>query len=226
MPQMVDYLMPRKAGCYKSLADILWHRAPTASLQSYRPSKRHQIASMPRIGGQKSGLGNTPDNPLMVNENGRVVGSLSPVRRRRPLVPRQDNVNARLPTPDPQPQPLPQPGTRAPRLQALSDEDLYIDEVRPPCKTTERTHYECGICLHIKSHPVYYPCGHGHCYACIRKWLEHSWLCPICQAVIYQAPFRNYDIDKGIAYDLLDWDDCSLVTLSWEGLTFPDKPRA
>ncbi|KAJ6475022.1 hypothetical protein C8R47DRAFT_1220847 [Mycena vitilis] len=196
---------------------------------------------MPRIGNQKNpprqpwndGDG-TADNPWLVDENGHIVFSLSPPRPRRPtrrpsLSPlrptrRQPTAPEYVPPRPPTPAGEPLPGTRAPRTRPLTDEDLYIDDVRPPVKITERSHYECGICLHIKSHPVYYACGHGHCYVCIRKWLEHSWLCPICQATMYEKPFRNYDLDKGIAYDLLDWNDRSLVTLSWEGLTFPAKP--
>lgn len=68
-----------------------------------------------------------------------------------------------------------------------------------------------------------YLCGHGHCYACIRVLLEDSWQCPKCRSPITIPPFRNYDLEEGIAFDHPDWRDTSVVDYSWEGLSFP-KP--
>jgi hypothetical protein len=41
---------------------------------------------------------------------------------------------------------------------------------------------------------------------------------------MYEEPVCNYDIENGIAYDNPDWNDRSLVNLTWDGLVFPTKP--
>ncbi|KAJ6453453.1 hypothetical protein DFH09DRAFT_1117329, partial [Mycena vulgaris] len=64
-------------------------------------------------------------------------------------------------------------------------------------------------------------CGHSHCYRCIRVSLEYRWSCPSCRSTITSPPFRNYDLEAGIAHDFPDWRDLSQVDYSWEGLVFP-----
>ncbi|KAJ6458089.1 hypothetical protein DFH09DRAFT_1115617 [Mycena vulgaris] len=67
-------------------------------------------------------------------------------------------------------------------------------------------------------------CGHSHCYRCIRVSLEYRWSCPSCRSTITSPPFRNYDLEAGIAHDFPDWRDLSQVDYSWEGLVFPRFP--
>ncbi|KAJ7164822.1 hypothetical protein C8R43DRAFT_1122700 [Mycena crocata] len=85
------------------------------------------------------------------------------------------------------------PGWRATHDEELTAADLYQTEARPPPQGTDRTHQRCSICLQIKSHGVGYSCGHGHCYVCIRLWLEEEFTCPICRAVMHAPPIRNLD---------------------------------
>ncbi|KAJ7823462.1 hypothetical protein B0H13DRAFT_2376037 [Mycena leptocephala] len=88
-----------------------------------------------------------------------------------------------------------------------------------------REHHKCGICHAVKSHPVSYECGHGHCYVCIRMWLERSWKCPECLAVMYRAPFRVFAEEAWIADAYPNWHDTSKVNYNWDGLVFPKKPE-
>ncbi|KAJ7159882.1 hypothetical protein C8R43DRAFT_1124242 [Mycena crocata] len=120
-------------------------------------------------------------------------------------------------------------GLRADREEPLSEADLYLDDARPPVhprpkEKPARLHHACAICLNLKSHPVFYQCGHGHCYVCVRKWLETSWQCPTCRCVMTTQPVPSYDAMAAIDFDYPEWRDKSRVNLSWEGLTFP-KPR-
>ncbi|KAJ7675664.1 hypothetical protein DFH06DRAFT_1317826 [Mycena polygramma] len=187
------------------------------------------LPDMPRATGSRPSRsqrpGSTADNPLLVDENGRLVISLASPRRNRqsrkkPLTPaaqaadRPSRTRVRRPG---------KPGVRAPRERALLEGDLYLSAARPPVMTTERPHYECGICLHIKSHPVSYRCGHSHCLVCIRTWLEYSWICPVCRKTMYEKPMPNDDIQRGIAFDHPEFVDPSRVDLSFDGLTFPTK---
>ncbi|KAJ7358031.1 hypothetical protein DFH08DRAFT_801886 [Mycena albidolilacea] len=45
-------------------------------------------------------------------------------------------------------------GVRARHIHPLNADDLYEGAVRPDTLSTEHMHQQCGICLHIKSHPV------------------------------------------------------------------------
>ncbi|KAJ7635969.1 hypothetical protein DFH06DRAFT_1336117 [Mycena polygramma] len=118
-------------------------------------------------------------------------------------------------------------GYRVPRFLPLTEDELYLTDARPPVKTTERSHHECSICKHVKSHPVIYGCGHCHCYVCSRRALENSWECALCKAPITAPPARNWDAEQAIAFDIPDFVDHSLVSYSWDGLLFPaPKPRA
>ncbi|KAJ6458989.1 hypothetical protein C8R45DRAFT_1081543 [Mycena sanguinolenta] len=111
-------------------------------------------------------------------------------------------------------------GSRAPRESPLTDEDLYVGDERPPASSSSPIH-ECGICFNIQSHPVRYLCGHGHCYTCIRQWLEVSWACPSCRAGMIEAPMINLAKENAIRKAHPDFVDNSTVTYSWEGLRFP-----
>ncbi|KAJ7177013.1 hypothetical protein C8R46DRAFT_1213574 [Mycena filopes] len=68
--------------------------------------------------------------------------------------------------------------------------------------------------------PVSYACGHGHCYTCIRVWLEERWECPDCKAVITSAPNRVYGFEDLFKRVYGDWDTCT-VSYDWTGLVFP-----
>ncbi|KAJ6537125.1 hypothetical protein B0H19DRAFT_1079500 [Mycena capillaripes] len=76
------------------------------------------------------------------------------------------------------------PGFRRARSRPLRDVDLWIGSARPSPPDEVLEEHQCTICLSLKSHPVSYLCGHGHCYACIRLWLESEWNCPDCRASI------------------------------------------
>ncbi|KAJ7119377.1 hypothetical protein C8R46DRAFT_1364814 [Mycena filopes] len=65
------------------------------------------------------------------------------------------------------------------------------------------------------------PCGHTHCYVCIRQALEFSWACPTCRMPVAAAPYPNFDVAGAIAVDHPKWSDESTVSLSWEGLHWP-----
>ncbi|KAJ7440407.1 hypothetical protein B0H11DRAFT_2253026 [Mycena galericulata] len=119
--------------------------------------------------------------------------------------------------------PLDPLGWRAPREERLTRNDLLLNGVAPTTMETNRSHQRCGICLHVKSHPVSYTCGHSHCYCCIRLWLEERWVCPTCVTVMNMAPHRNYEEEAGIASDFPDWVDDSEVDYSWNGLNFPKR---
>ncbi|KAJ7490094.1 hypothetical protein B0H11DRAFT_2229611 [Mycena galericulata] len=112
-------------------------------------------------------------------------------------------------------------GSRIEREEPLTLESLLSNGVGPPIRSTMREHQKCSICLHIKSHPVAYRCGHSHCYRCIRLWLETNWTCPECRTVMNEAPCRNYSEEAGILLDHPEWHDRSRVDYSWEGLRFP-----
>jgi hypothetical protein len=116
---------------------------------------------------------------------------------------------------------------------------LYIGSERPIYSDAANEEHLCNICLCLKSHPVTYvfffcltycalslltvmhryTCGHGHCYVCIRMWLEHDWRCPECRAVISCPPFRVFSEEKSIKRTHGDWD-ASRVYYSWTGLAF------
>ncbi|KAJ6493370.1 hypothetical protein C8R45DRAFT_1095878 [Mycena sanguinolenta] len=102
----------------------------------------------------------------------------------------------------------------------LTEADLYVGDARPPPLTIEHPHQSCGICLHVKSHPVSYRCGHSHCYVCIRTWCERYLCCPECLATICEPLFWHYSEEQGLAADYPNWKDESRVTYDWSGLNF------
>jgi hypothetical protein len=55
-------------------------------------------------------------------------------------------------------------------------------------------------------------------------WLENSWICPHCRAVMTKEPVKNYDIASAISYDFPTRQDLSVVSYSWDGLHFPQAP--
>ncbi|KAJ7431198.1 hypothetical protein B0H11DRAFT_2262221 [Mycena galericulata] len=167
----------------------------------------------------------TTDNPILVDENGRVVLTLRSRNRpattthHNPSLPASRNGARRAPRRS-------RDGARAPRDSPLTDKDLYLDNVRPPVLSPDRAHHRCPVCFNMKSHPILYACGHGSCYVCARKWLEYQWTCPTCRALVTTPPIRNFDIEAGISYDHPEWDDRSIVNFSWDGLKFPKVPIA
>ncbi|KAJ7779997.1 hypothetical protein B0H16DRAFT_1711221 [Mycena metata] len=111
------------------------------------------------------------------------------------------------------------PGSRVARAEPLTVEDLWRPGPRPPSMECHVQDH-CTVCLQLLSHPVFYTCGHGHCYTCVRVWLEESWTCPQCDAVITQPPFHIAAVDGLLARAYREWDG-SVVPYSWDGLTFP-----
>ncbi|KAJ7100992.1 hypothetical protein C8R43DRAFT_1141254 [Mycena crocata] len=114
---------------------------------------------------------------------------------------------------------------RETRSEPLTAADLFQTDVRSPLGTTDRVHQRCSICLQIKSHPVFYVCGHGHCYVCARLWLEERWNCPECRAIMHTEPIRIIDYEKGMECDFPGRRDESVVDYSWERLRFPRRLR-
>ncbi|KAJ7840360.1 hypothetical protein B0H13DRAFT_2366296 [Mycena leptocephala] len=112
---------------------------------------------------------------------------------------------------------------RVHRVPALNDNDLYLTQMRPPPRAALfRTinailpRYEIAPCI-VSLRP-------WHCFVCIRRWLESSWECPTCRAVMTEPPMPNYDYEASIAHDHPEWRDTSTVNYSWKGLWFPAKP--
>lgn len=119
----------------------------------------------------------------------------------------------------------------------LESNDLYMGPDRPPAVDGVHEEHLCNICLCLKSHPVTYAsicyklfcthhqtrrymCGHGHCYVCVRLWLERDWRCPECRSAITSPPFRVISEEKSIERIHGDWDN-SVVLYDWSGLRFP-----
>ncbi|KAJ6448870.1 hypothetical protein C8R47DRAFT_1230860 [Mycena vitilis] len=115
------------------------------------------------------------------------------------------------------------PGVREERDEALTVEDLWKPGSGPPLLTALAVEDNCTICLQLRSHPVFYKCGHGHCYTCIRVWLEEHWECPQCKAVITQEPFRIDAVESLLRRIYGEWDTSDVV-YDWSGLTFPVIP--
>ncbi|KAJ7866302.1 hypothetical protein B0H13DRAFT_2352590 [Mycena leptocephala] len=117
-------------------------------------------------------------------------------------------------------------GRRAARAKPLTEEDLYLDDERPPA-VAGRLHQMCNLCHCIMSHPVAYECGHSNCYVCVRVWLESDWTCPVegCDAVMHRAPYQHKGEEAGIKMDNPAWYDKSRVDYSWSGLTFPRRSK-
>ncbi|KAJ7474591.1 hypothetical protein B0H11DRAFT_2235963 [Mycena galericulata] len=116
-------------------------------------------------------------------------------------------------------------GRRPICAQALRLTDLYKDGVLPTEQLPVKIHHKCVFCHLVKSHPVSYLCGHSHCYACIRLWLEKKWTCPECVTPMHRAPFRQYAEEAGLADAYPEWNNKSVVDYSWDGMVFPKPPR-
>ncbi|KAJ6513593.1 hypothetical protein C8R47DRAFT_1206910 [Mycena vitilis] len=116
-------------------------------------------------------------------------------------------------------------GYRPPRETKLQPPDLWKNGRGPPHQDATEDHHRCSICLSAKSHPVSYTCGHSHCFACIRVWLEYNWTCPDCVTKMYLPPFRNYAEEAALALAYPQWQDSSEVDYSFEGLIFPKQRR-
>ncbi|KAJ7682141.1 hypothetical protein DFH06DRAFT_1318726 [Mycena polygramma] len=113
-------------------------------------------------------------------------------------------------------------GFRSPRVFALTEQDLYLSGERPETLSAEeRPHHKCGICLHVKAHPVLCSCGHSFCYVCVRMALEYTWICPLCRGLMTHEPVQDWDSANAVRFDFPNRRDNSMVTYSWDGLVFP-----
>ncbi|KAJ7036079.1 hypothetical protein C8F04DRAFT_1258194 [Mycena alexandri] len=115
-------------------------------------------------------------------------------------------------------------GLRICHVPALTADALYKSDARLADYKDPKQHHLCGICKGVKDHPVSYVCGHSHCYACIRVWLEKGWKCPECQDIMHCPPFRHYGEESGLADTFPGWADASEIEISWVGLHFPKAP--
>ncbi|KAJ7858140.1 hypothetical protein B0H14DRAFT_3447440 [Mycena olivaceomarginata] len=113
-------------------------------------------------------------------------------------------------------------GQRTPREVTLVEDDLYLDEARPPFVTfLPRLHFICNLCHNIKSHPCRVSKSlRDNCYVCIRISLETTWECPTCEERISARPVPNDDEQRAIERDYPNWDQ-SRVNYAWDGLVFP-----
>ncbi|KAJ7060347.1 hypothetical protein C8F01DRAFT_1136376 [Mycena amicta] len=94
----------------------------------------------------------------------------------------------------------------------------------PPYLEPRAPHHKCSICHGVKMHPVTSGCGHTHCFACLRVWLQTSWKCPVCMAVHYHPPVRNYDLEDWLMDEYpAAAADSSTVTYNWDSLVFPTE---
>ncbi|KAJ7029472.1 hypothetical protein C8F04DRAFT_1264928 [Mycena alexandri] len=97
-------------------------------------------------------------------------------------------------------------GDRTPRDSPLTEDDLFIGIARPP--TLLRTA----------------PTGRAACAPTSRLTQSPT---PVVIAtassafLMCQPPHRIYSEEQGIAYDFPHWDAPSIVSYSWDGLTFP-----
>ncbi|KAJ7030683.1 hypothetical protein C8F04DRAFT_1186536 [Mycena alexandri] len=119
-----------------------------------------------------------------------------------------------------------QPGYREPRTTALTREDLYEEGRLPVPLVPTRPSQRCSLCTAVKSHPVAYLCGHSHCYACIRLWLDQDWKCPVssCRKFITQQPHRHFAEEQALAEAFPNWVNATAVPHAWDGLVFPKLP--
>ncbi|KAJ7855146.1 hypothetical protein B0H14DRAFT_3449158 [Mycena olivaceomarginata] len=108
-----------------------------------------------------------------------------------------------------------------PRLAPLKKVTLYVDGRVPAHQPTSHTYYRCSLCSSAKAHPVSYLCGHSHCYACIRIWLETEWSCPVCNEIMTRPPHRHFSEEDAIADMFPEWASSTQVKYSWDWLTFP-----
>ncbi|KAJ7225172.1 hypothetical protein C8J57DRAFT_1731141 [Mycena rebaudengoi] len=113
-------------------------------------------------------------------------------------------------------------GWRRSTTRGVAQSKLLLSGPKPPTLTAKEPHHKCSICHCVKTHPVSTQCGHTHCFVCIRVWLQTSWKCPDCNAVMHSAPSRNYDLEEWLrtSYPEIAADE-SRVTYNWSGLIFP-----
>ncbi|KAJ7775004.1 hypothetical protein B0H16DRAFT_1713448 [Mycena metata] len=116
-----------------------------------------------------------------------------------------------------------QSGYCEPGTTALTREDLYAEGRLPPALAPTRPSQRCSLCTGVKAHPVSYLCGHSHCYACIRLWLDQCWLCPVstCRALITREPHRHFAEEQALVEAFPNWVNATAVAYCWDGLTFP-----
>ncbi|KAJ7787813.1 hypothetical protein B0H14DRAFT_3505024 [Mycena olivaceomarginata] len=110
---------------------------------------------------------------------------------------------------------------REPRLAPLKKATLYVDGRVPVHQPASHEYYRCSLCNSVKAHPISYLCGHSHCYACIRIWLETEWSCPICEEIMTRPPHQQFSEENAIADMFPEWANSTQVEYSWDGLTFP-----
>ena len=69
---------------------------------------------------------------------------------------------------------------RRPSLHAMAD--------APAASAALEDILTCSVCLEVMCDPVTIsPCGHSCCCACIEKWLQRSYKCPCCAALMRHA---------------------------------------
>ncbi|KAJ7779985.1 hypothetical protein B0H16DRAFT_1448413 [Mycena metata] len=109
------------------------------------------------------------------------------------------------------------------RMIPLAREDLYVDGRLPARCGPSRRSQRCSLCKEAKAHPISYLCGHSHCYACVRLWLEFDWKYPVasCGRIMTHPPHRHVAEEESLAEDFPVWVKSTGVTYSWDGLTFP-----
>ena len=49
----------------------------------------------------------------------------------------------------------------------------------------------CGICHGPINTPVLTSCAHAYCSLCIRRWLIHKQVCPVCSEDLYESSLRK-----------------------------------
>ncbi|KAJ7664789.1 hypothetical protein B0H14DRAFT_2658605 [Mycena olivaceomarginata] len=108
-------------------------------------------------------------------------------------------------------------GRRVVREVPLTEDDLYMDDVRPPLIRFPLPEHILSLCHNRKSHPVI------HCYVCIRLSLETTWNCPTCNMRMTTRPTAQITEGDSIAVQFPDWDE-SRIALHWDGLVFP-RPK-
>ncbi|KAJ7154952.1 hypothetical protein C8R43DRAFT_1126336 [Mycena crocata] len=118
-------------------------------------------------------------------------------------------------------------GWRLSRATPLTHEDLWVDGVGPQVQLPKEPHHKCGICRHVKSHPVTNFCGHSYCYVCIRLWFEHEFTCPECMTVVWLAPMRQFAEEAYLRSAYPEWHqaDLSKVRYKWIDLVLPGRPK-
>jgi hypothetical protein len=136
----------------------IYEGPPTAILQVAHPrrSENSPLSSQPYPPGV---LGDSTRQRENVRRARRVAQDAVEVATARArlsvpsvIVPSLARTRVRAPRP-------PDPGWRKERDEPLTVESVLVTNLVPPVMTTDREHQTCGICLHIKSHPVAYVSG-------------------------------------------------------------------